>query len=103
MNGEGTTVSTPQTAANGSEDSAPRISTVAGTGVAGFAGDNDAALSAQLKVPFGIAVDSTGTLYFSDFSNNRVRRVTTDGKISTVAGTGASGYGGMAAPPPRLS
>ncbi|MFJ8973793.1 RICIN domain-containing protein [Streptomyces anulatus] len=91
-------MSTPQAAATGGEESAPRISTVAGTGVAGFAGDNDAALSAQLKVPFGIAVDSTGTLYFSDFSNNRVRRVTTDGKISTVAGTGTPGYGGDGGP-----
>ncbi|MGW7712198.1 NHL domain-containing protein [Streptomyces sp. wa1063] len=87
-------MSTPQTAANGSEDSAPRISTVAGTGVAGFAGDNDAASSAQLKNPYGIAVDSTGTLYFSDLSNHRVRKITTDGKISTVAGTGAAGYAG---------
>ncbi|MFI7292020.1 RICIN domain-containing protein [Streptomyces anulatus] len=91
-------MSTPQAAATGGEDSAPRISTVAGTGVSGFAGENDAALSAQLKLPYGIAVDSTGTLYFSDYSNHRVRRVTTDGKISTVAGTGSAGYGGDGGP-----
>ncbi|MFF1270510.1 RICIN domain-containing protein [Streptomyces anulatus] len=87
-------MSTHQAAATGGEDSAPRISAVAGTGTAGFAGDNDAARSAQLKHPYGIAVDNTGTLYFSDYSNHRVRKITTDGKISTIAGTGTAGYGG---------
>ncbi|MEU1776976.1 RICIN domain-containing protein [Streptomyces sp. NPDC012842] len=91
-------MSTPEATDTGGEDSAPRISTVAGTGVSGFAGDNDAAVSAQLKHPYGIAVDSTGTLYFSDYSNHRVRKITTDGKISTVAGTGAAGYGGDGGP-----
>ncbi|MEU2458261.1 RICIN domain-containing protein [Streptomyces sp. NPDC012473] len=91
-------MSTPEATDTGGEDSAPRISTVAGTGVAGFAGDNDAAVSAQLKHPYGIAVDTTGTLYFSDYSNHRVRKITTDGKISTVAGTGAAGFGGDGGP-----
>ncbi|MFJ2215250.1 RICIN domain-containing protein [Streptomyces sp. NPDC101062] len=76
------------------EQSAPPISTVAGTGVAGFTGDGAPAVSAQLNAPYEIAVDSTGTLYFSDRENHRVRKITTDGKISTVAGTGVAGYGG---------
>ncbi|MFD0309636.1 RICIN domain-containing protein [Streptomyces sp. NPDC127119] len=87
-------MTTAQTAATGDEHSAPLISTVAGTGVAGFKGDNEPALTAQLNRPYGIAVDSTGTLYFSDYNNHRVRRITTDGKISTVAGTGVAGYRG---------
>ncbi|MFI7104425.1 RICIN domain-containing protein [Streptomyces sp. NPDC050161] len=87
-------MSTPQTASTGGEDSAPPISTVAGTGVAGFKGDNEPAVSAQLNRPYGIAVDSAGTLYFSDYNNHRVRKITTDGKISTVAGTGAAGNRG---------
>ncbi|MEV6424770.1 RICIN domain-containing protein [Streptomyces sp. NPDC051662] len=87
-------MSTPNTAAADGEHSAPPISTVAGTGVAGFAGDNGPAVSAQLNRPYEIAVDSTGTLYFSDRDNHRVRKITTDGKISTIAGTGVAGHGG---------
>lgn len=93
-NGEGMTMSTPQAAATGGEDSAPPISTVAGTGTAGFKGDNEPAVKAELNRPYGIAVDGTGTLYFSDYNNHRIRKITTDGKISTVAGTGAAGYRG---------
>ncbi|MEU8925827.1 RICIN domain-containing protein [Kitasatospora sp. NPDC048545] len=87
-------MSTALAAATGGENSAPPISTVAGTGVAGFKGDNEPAVSAQLNRPYGIAVDSAGTLYFSDYNNHRVRKVTTDGKISTVAGTGTAGFSG---------
>ncbi|MFK0289922.1 RICIN domain-containing protein [Streptomyces sp. NPDC090442] len=87
-------MSTAQAAATGGEDSAPPISTCAGNGTPGFKGDNEPAVSAQLKNPYGIAVDSTGTLYFSDYANHRVRKVTTDGRISTVAGNGAAGNRG---------
>ncbi|MEW2373935.1 RICIN domain-containing protein [Streptomyces sp. NPDC006656] len=76
------------------ERSAPVITTIAGTGVAGFAGDNDRAVSAQLNRPYEIAVDSNGTLYISERENHRVRKITTDGKISTVVGTGVAGYRG---------
>ncbi|MFH8401442.1 RICIN domain-containing protein [Streptomyces anulatus] len=81
------------------EGSASPISTVAGTGAAGFKGDGEPAVSAQLNRPYGIAVDSLGTLYFSDYNNHRIRRITTDGKISTIAGSGAgcSGDNGPAA------
>ena len=70
------------------------ISTVAGTGTAGYGGDNGPATSAQLSYPFGIAVDGAGNLYIADRLNNRVRKVTPGGTISTVAGTGTAGYGG---------
>ncbi|MFF4948468.1 RICIN domain-containing protein [Streptomyces chattanoogensis] len=86
-------MSTAHAAADG-EHSAPPISTVAGTGIAGFTGDNGPAVSAQLNRPYGIAVDSNGTLYLSDYNNHRVRKITTDGKIGTVAGTGAAGFSG---------
>ncbi|MGW1283303.1 NHL domain-containing protein [Streptomyces sp. NPDC002586] len=87
-------MSTARAAAAEGENSASPISTVAGTGAAGFKGDNEPAVSAQLNRPYGIAVDSTGTVYFSDFNNHRVRKITTDGKISTVAGTGVAGFSG---------
>ncbi|MEU5282089.1 RICIN domain-containing protein [Streptomyces asoensis] len=74
------------------------ISTLAGTGVAGFGGDGGPAASAQLNAPVGVAVDSEGAVYIADYSNHRVRRVTPDGKISTVAGTGAAGFGGDSGP-----
>ncbi|MFJ9924216.1 RICIN domain-containing protein [Streptomyces rubiginosohelvolus] len=91
-------MSTPQATITGAgEDSAPPIRTVAGTGATGFKGDGESALAAQLNRPYGIAVDSTGTLYFSDYSNHRIRKITTDGKIITVAGTGA-GYRGDGGP-----
>jgi sugar lactone lactonase YvrE len=71
-----------------------KISTVAGTGTADFGGDGGPATAAQLNSPYGVAVDSTGVLYVADYDNHRVRKVTADGKISTVAGTGAATFGG---------
>ncbi len=67
--------------------------TVAGTGVYGFSGDNGAAGSAQLAGPSGIALDAAGDLYIADTYNNRVRMVS-GGIISTVAGNGTAGYSG---------
>ncbi|MET9753403.1 RICIN domain-containing protein [Streptomyces syringium] len=75
-----------------------KISTVAGTGTKGFGGDGGPATAAQLDGPYGVAVDSTGTLYVSDYNNHRVRKITTDGKISTVVGTGAAGADGDGGP-----
>jgi sugar lactone lactonase YvrE len=68
------------------------IRTIAGTGARGFSGDGGPATSAQLGLIGGIAVDGSGNLFISEFSNNRIRRVTRDGIISTVAGDGARGY-----------
>ena len=70
------------------------ISTVAGNGTGGFAGDGAAAGSAQLNLPFGVAVDAGGNLYIAEFGNNRVRKVTAGGTISTLAGNGVFGYSG---------
>ena len=70
------------------------ITTVAGTGTAGFAGDGAAAGSAQLNLPFAVAVDAAGNLYIAEFGNNRVRMVSTNGNISTLAGNGVSGFSG---------
>src|ERR1035437_3190048 len=70
------------------------VTTVAGNGTAGFSGDGGAATSAMVNYPNGLAVDSFGNLYIADRFNERVRKVDTTGKISTVAGNGNSGFDG---------
>lgn len=62
------------------------IRTVAGTGQAGFSGDGGLASAAQLNAPYGLALDARGNLYIADLGNARVRRVTPNGRIETVAG-----------------
>jgi uncharacterized protein (TIGR03437 family) len=74
------------------------ISTVAGSGTRGFGGDGGPATSAQLNSPWGIAVDASGSLYIADSQNNRIRKVTPTGMISTVAGSGAEGFAGDGGP-----
>ncbi len=70
------------------------ITTIAGTGTAGFAGDGGQATSAQLNAPNGVAVATNGDVYIADTSNNRIRRVTSAGTITTVAGIGTAGSTG---------
>jgi len=70
------------------------ISTIAGTGVEGFLGDNGPATSARLNSPSGVSVDGDGILYIADRGNHRVRRVTAAGTISTIAGNGTAGFSG---------
>ena len=70
------------------------ISTLAGNGLAGDTGDGGAATSAELDNPRGIVSDPAGNVYFCDFTNNRVRKISTTGTITTVAGTGVAGYNG---------
>ena len=71
------------------------ISTVAGTGTPGFGGDGGAATAASLNYPSGVAVDRAGNLHIADTNNHRIRKVdAATGNISTVAGTGTSGFGG---------
>jgi hypothetical protein len=75
------------------------ITTIAGTGVAGFSGDNGPAASAQLNDPVSVAVDSGGNLYIADSGNCRVRQVAaTTGVITTYAGNGLYGSGGDSGP-----
>jgi len=81
------------------------ITTVAGTGVAGFSGDGGPATAAQLNLPYGLAADAAGYLYIADLGNNRVRRIAPDGTISTVAGNGymaSAGEGEIATQAPLL-
>jgi DNA-binding CsgD family transcriptional regulator len=69
------------------------ITTVAGTGRAGWSGDGGRADQAELNGPQAVAIDSDGTLFIADTGNQLIRRVK-DGVITTVAGTGSEGYGG---------
>lgn len=66
------------------------VKTIAG----GFIGDGSPATSAALVSPQGIAFDNAGNLFVAEFAGNRIRKVETTGTISTVAGTGVSGYTG---------
>src|SRR6185312_6498559 len=68
------------------------IATVAGTGVYGYSGDGGPAVTAQLGSPAGLVFDSAGNLYIADAA--RVRRVSTSGIITTIAGTGTPGFSG---------
>jgi sugar lactone lactonase YvrE len=70
-----------------------RVTHIAGTGAAGFDGDGGPATSAVLDFPTGIALDARGRLYIDDSFNNRIRMVDTQGRISTVAGSGPFGFG----------
>ncbi len=70
------------------------ITTVAGNGIATYAGDNGAATNAGLCYPHGIALDDSGNLFIADTMNYRVRKIDTNGIISTVAGTNTAGYSG---------
>lgn len=71
------------------------ISTIAGTGTAGFSGDGDDATLAQLNQPNAVAVDGSGNVYIADESNHCIRMIDTMGDIHTVAGTGGvSGFSG---------
>ena len=75
------------------------INTIAGTGVGGFSGDGGLATNAQIDLPWSIAIDVAGNLYFADFRGARVRMINTSGIINTVAGNGIgafSGDGGLA-------
>ncbi len=72
---------------------AGQVSTIAGNGVEGFAGDGGSATSAQLDTPEGVAVDANGNIYIADTHNNRIREVS-GGTIATIAGTGVPGFSG---------
>ncbi len=70
------------------------ISTIAGSGLAGYSGDNGPALAAKFRDPYSIAIDHSGNIYVADLFNNAIRKINSAGTISTIAGTGAAGYTG---------
>jgi streptogramin lyase len=74
------------------------ISTVAGTGVRGFSGDGGPATAAEINDPFGVVRGPDGALWFCEYGGQRIRKITRDGKITTVAGTGQVGYTGDGGP-----
>ena len=73
-------------------------STAAGTGVSGYSGDGGQATSAQFNSPMGMARDGQGNVFVADFANSVVRKLSADGTVSTVAGTGSQGYSGDGGP-----
>lgn len=74
------------------------ITTVAGTGVQGFSGDRGRATSAELSSPFGVVPTADGGLLIVDTGNQRIRKVSPDGIITTVAGNGRAGFSGDGGP-----
>ena len=70
------------------------ISTIAGNGIRGYEGDGGPATEAKLYLPLSVAVDASGNLYIADDGNNCIRKVDTNGIISTIAGNGIEGYSG---------
>jgi hypothetical protein len=74
---------------------AQNITTIAGTGVAGYNGDGIAATAAQINLPNGLAIDAAGNLYIGELVSQRIRKIDViTGLISTIAGTGTGGYNG---------
>jgi uncharacterized ParB-like nuclease family protein len=79
-------------------DRAGTITTVAGTGTAGFSPDGTSATQALLRAPSGVAVDDAGRIYVAEAGNHRIRRVDRDGTLRTLAGTGEAGDAGDGGP-----
>ena len=77
------------------------VTTIAGSGTAGFGGDGGPATAAQLYGPSAVAIASDGSIYIADSGNNRIRRVGGDGMISTIAGAGSS-IGNVLDPPSAI-
>jgi sugar lactone lactonase YvrE len=78
-------------------DPSGTITTVAGTGQAGFSGDGGTATEAKVTA-YDVALDAAGNIYISDSENQRIRMVDRDGIIHTVAGSGKKGYSGDGGP-----
>ncbi len=74
------------------------ITRIAGISAPGYSGDGGPALDAQLSRPGGLALDGAGNLYIADVDNHRIRKVSADGIITTVAGTGVAGFSGDGGP-----
>jgi sugar lactone lactonase YvrE len=74
------------------------ITTIAGDGTSGYSGDGTLATTAQLNKPWGLVLDSNNNLYVADSQNHCIRKIDTQGIITTVAGNGNSGYSGDGGP-----
>lgn len=74
------------------------ITTIIGNGLSGFSGDGGPGTSAKLNLPYGVDVDGAGNLFFGDLANYRIRMIDIFGTISTIAGTGISGFSGDGGP-----
>ena len=70
------------------------INTIAGNGTPGYTADGISAITSALHYPIGIAKDTTGNIYISDYLNNRIRKVDVNGNISTIAGDGTGAHTG---------
>lgn len=70
------------------------IETVAGTGTAGWSGDGGKATAAKINNPMGMSFDAAGNLYFADTFNHRIRKISKEGIITTIAGRGNPGFAG---------
>jgi sugar lactone lactonase YvrE len=86
------TASTIKPAANYS------IRTIAGTGQRGFSGDGGPAVNSKLNRPCAVAADHDGCLYVADYGNNRIRKISPDGTMTTLAGNGQAGFEGDGGP-----
>jgi sugar lactone lactonase YvrE len=84
-------------------NSAGIITTIAGSGSYGFGGDGGLGVTAQLNQPLAVAVDVAGNLYIADSQNQRLRKISSNGIITTVAGNGTGGYSGDGGPGPSGS
>lgn len=79
------------------------ILTIAGNGKAGFGGDGGSSLQAQLNGPRSLALDGKGNLFVADGNNRRIRRISPDGTITTIAGNGKNGWTGDGGPATQAS
>jgi hypothetical protein len=74
------------------------ITTTGGNNVSGYSGDGGPALQASLNLPYSLAIDGAGSILVADTLNHRIRRITPDGIITTIAGTGQAGFSGDGGP-----
>lgn len=88
---------------DGRVDPAGVITTIAGNGKSAYAGDGGPAAEAVLSWPFALAIDADGNLYIADQNNRRIRRIDTEGVITTIAGNGDWGYSGDGGPATEAS
>jgi hypothetical protein len=77
------------------------ITTVAGDGTFGYSGDGGSATLATIHTPRATATDGKGNIYIADLFNHRIRKIDTNGIITTIVGGTTAGYSGDGVPPPQ--